>query len=154
VLHVSHSTISRQPAMNSQRRDERLQAAARKNAAFDLDHYKTLGGKLEYADLREVQDAILSKAIWPLFQARFVNKETLTKRFDQIAELRNGIHGRLSGGSLLGLIVAIVFVAAPIMERLFMPLYVTINSVPMVAYGPLAIIWLGIGSFSRLFFFR
>jgi hypothetical protein len=32
---------------------------------------------------------------WPLFQARFANKETLTKRFDQLAELRNGIrHSR------------------------------------------------------------
>jgi hypothetical protein len=60
--------------------EERLQAAA---------------GKLEYADLREVQDTILSKAIWPLFQTRFANKETLAKRFDQVAELRNGIrHSR------------------------------------------------------------
>ena len=89
----------RLPPHVNQKIDERLQAAARKNAAFDLDHYKTLGGKLEYADLREVQDAILSKAIWPLFQARFINKETLTKRFDQIAELRNGIrHSRTVDG--------------------------------------------------------
>jgi hypothetical protein len=50
---------------------------------------------LEYADLRELQDAILNKALWPFFQARFSNKETLAKRFDQLAELRNGIrHSR------------------------------------------------------------
>jgi hypothetical protein len=31
----------------------------------------------------------------PLVQARFPNKETLSKRFDQLAELRNGIrHSR------------------------------------------------------------
>jgi hypothetical protein len=78
-----------------QKIDERLQAAAKKNAALDLNHYQTLGGRLEYADLREVQDAILSKTNWPLFQARFANKETLAKRFDQLAELRNGIrHSR------------------------------------------------------------
>jgi hypothetical protein len=78
-----------------QKIDERLQAAAKKNAALDLNYYQTLGGRLEYADLREVQDAILSKAIWPLFQTRFANKETLAKRFDQLAELRNGIrHSR------------------------------------------------------------
>ena len=78
-----------------QKIDERLQAAAKKNAALDLNYYQTLGGRLEYADLREVQDAILSKTNWPLFQARFQNKETLAKRFDQLAELRNGIrHSR------------------------------------------------------------
>jgi hypothetical protein len=78
-----------------QKIDERLQAAAKKNAALDLTYYQTLGGRLEYADLREVQDSIMSKAIWPLFQARFANKETLAKRFDQLAELRNGIrHSR------------------------------------------------------------
>ena len=78
-----------------QKIDERLQAAAKKNAALDLNYYQTLGGRLEYADLREVQDAILSKTNWPLFQARFANKETLAKRFDQLAELRNGIrHSR------------------------------------------------------------
>lgn len=78
-----------------QKIDERLQAAAKKNAALDQNHYQTLVGRLEYADLREVQDAILSKTNWPLFQARFANKETLAKRFDQLAELRNCIrHSR------------------------------------------------------------
>lgn len=78
-----------------QKIDERVQAAAKKNAALDLNHYQTLGGKLEYANLREVQDAILSKTNWPLFQSRFANKETVAKRFDQLAELRNGIrHSR------------------------------------------------------------
>jgi hypothetical protein len=32
----------------------------------------------------------------PCFQARFANKEVLAKRFDQLAELRNGIrHSRI-----------------------------------------------------------
>ena len=58
-----------------QKIDERLQTAARKNAALDLNYYQTLGGRLEYADLREVQDVILSKTIWPLFQTRFANND-------------------------------------------------------------------------------
>ena len=83
------------PSHVLQKIDERLQSAAKKNAALDQSFYQTLAGKLEYADLREVQDAIVSKITWPLFQARFVNKETLVKRFDQLAELRNGIrHSR------------------------------------------------------------
>ena len=35
------------------------------------------------------------KGLGPLFQGRFPNKETLVKRFDQLAELRNAIrHSR------------------------------------------------------------
>jgi hypothetical protein len=83
------------PSHILQKIDERLQAAAKKNAALDLSYFQTLAGKLEYADLREVQDAILNKSNWTIFQERFVNKEILAKRFDQLAELRNGIrHSR------------------------------------------------------------
>ena len=83
------------PAARPQKINERLQAAAKKNAALDANTTQTLAGRLEYADLRELQDTVTSKALWPLFQARFANKETLAKRFDQLAELRNGIrHSR------------------------------------------------------------
>jgi len=75
--------------------DERLQAAAKRNAALDAEHYQSLAGRLEFADLRELQDAITNKLLWPLFHERFSNKEALCKRFDQLAELRNGIrHSR------------------------------------------------------------
>jgi len=78
-----------------QKVEERLQAAAKKNAALDTARYDTLAGKLEYADLRELQDTILGKAHWHRFEGRFANKETLAKRFDQLAELRNAIrHSR------------------------------------------------------------
>ena len=87
--------IGRLPPHVGQKLDERIQSAAKKHAALDLDHYQKLDGRLEYADLRELQDIILSKSSWSLFQACFVNKETLFKRFDQVAELRNGIrHSR------------------------------------------------------------
>jgi len=86
---------SKLPSHVLQKIDERLQFAAKKNAALDLSYFQSLAGRLEYADLREVQDAILNKSNWPHFQDRFVNKEILTKRFDQLAELRNGIrHSR------------------------------------------------------------
>lgn len=78
-----------------QKVEERLQAAARKNPALDLDYYQTLAGKLEYCDLRELQDVITSKALWSVFEVRFGTKEMLTARFGQVAELRNGIrHSR------------------------------------------------------------
>ena len=78
-----------------QKIEERLQAAAKKNAALDSDRYESLSGKLEYADLRELQDAIMNKALWQRFEGRFANRETLAKRFGQLADLRNGIrHSR------------------------------------------------------------
>lgn len=78
-----------------QRVDERIQKASRKNAAMDSDHYEALVGKLEYFDLRELQDTITGKSTWSQFAERFVNKETLNGKFGQLAELRNGIrHSR------------------------------------------------------------
>lgn len=58
--------------------------------------------------------------------------------------------GGYVAGTILGLLLAVIFVGVPFLERIMMPLYVTINSVPMIAYGPLAIIWLGVGSASKV----
>lgn len=55
----------------------------------------TLDGQLEYFDLRELQDVITSKSLWPRFEPTFRTKETLAGRFSQLAELRNAIrHSR------------------------------------------------------------
>lgn len=83
------------PPHVSQKIDERLQTARKKNAAIDLDQFGTLLPRLEYCDLRELQDTVLSKSLWPRFEGRFVNRESLTAKFGQFADLRNGIrHSR------------------------------------------------------------
>ena len=75
--------------------DDRLQTALKKNPGLRVDNHQTLDGKLEYADLRELQDTLTSRALTLLFEAQFASKELLVKRFDQLAELRNGIrHSR------------------------------------------------------------
>ncbi|MDE0679410.1 MAG: DUF262 domain-containing protein [Gammaproteobacteria bacterium] len=85
----------RLPPHVQQKTKERLQAAARKNAALDRERYETLAGILEYADLRDIQDTIMNKTLWKRFESCFVNKETLGKYFDQLADLRNAIrHSR------------------------------------------------------------
>jgi NitT/TauT family transport system permease protein len=53
-------------------------------------------------------------------------------------------------GAALGLGLALLFVIFVGLERFALPVYVIVNSVPMVAYGPLAIILLGIGSASKI----
>jgi hypothetical protein len=51
--------------------------------------------KLEFCDLRELHDTMVSKPLWPKFQEHFVNKETLIAKFGQLADLRNAIgHSR------------------------------------------------------------
>jgi hypothetical protein len=83
------------PSHIMQKVDERIARAVKKNAALDADRYQTLKGKLEYFDLRDLQDAIVGKATWPRFEARFGTKEALCGKFDQLSELRNGIrHSR------------------------------------------------------------
>lgn len=83
------------PSHVEQKVEERIKNAAKKNVALDTDYYQSLVGKLEYCDLRELQDTITNKEFWPRFELRFVNKETLNIKFGQLAELRNGIrHSR------------------------------------------------------------
>lgn len=86
---------SKLPSHVQQRVEERLQTSAKKNLTGELNHHQSLNGKLEYCDLRELQDTIMNKLLWPLFERRFVNKDTLGAKFGQLAELRNGLrHSR------------------------------------------------------------
>ena len=85
----------RLPSHIIQKMNERLNSSVTKSVAIDLEKYKLLRHKIEFCDLRELADSIASKSLWPQFQPRFVNKETFLRKFDQMAELRNGIrHSR------------------------------------------------------------
>lgn len=75
--------------------DERIARAASKNPALDTERLNSLDGCLEYFDLRELQEVIVGKTTWQQFEPRFRNKEGLSTKFDQLAEMRNGIrHSR------------------------------------------------------------
>ena len=90
-----NSDPSQLPPHISQNIKERLQAAAKRNAALDSERYRMLSGKLEYADLSDLQATIMNRALWQQFHLVFANKETLQKHFRQLADLRNGIrHSR------------------------------------------------------------
>ncbi len=83
------------PSHVAQKITDRLQTASRRNPALDADHYESLEGRLEYADLRDLQDTVTNKGLWSRFEPRLGNKEALVHRFGQLAELRNGIrHSR------------------------------------------------------------
>jgi hypothetical protein len=75
--------------------EARLHTALRRNPSLNGNGYDRLEGKLEFADLRELEDTISTKTVWGKFEARFGTKPQLANRFNQLAELRNGIrHSR------------------------------------------------------------
>ena len=83
------------PQHVQQKTVERIQSAAKRNAAFDTEHYQTISGRLEYSDMRELQDIITAKVLWSKFESTFAQKEALNTKFAQLAELRNSIrHSR------------------------------------------------------------
>ena len=87
--------VCRVPSHVREKVAARVDAAVRKSPALDGDHHETLTRQLEYFDLRELQDTITNKPLWPEFEIRFGTKEALAGRFSQLAELRNGIrHSR------------------------------------------------------------
>jgi hypothetical protein len=95
IVGVLMGDYAQLPSHISQRAEERIEHAAKKNAALDLEHYRTLNGKLEFCDLRELQETITNRVLWSSFESRFANKEILTSKFGQLAELRNAIrHSR------------------------------------------------------------
>lgn len=75
--------------------DQRLASALRTNATLDASAFDSLDQRLEFSDLRELQDTLCSKACWSTFEPRFGKKEALNTKFGQLANLRNGIrHSR------------------------------------------------------------
>ncbi|HHG90896.1 MAG TPA: DUF262 domain-containing protein [Devosia sp.] len=86
---------SRLPGHVSQKIRTRLDPALRRNPAMNDRDYKTLTGQLQFADLRELQDIITSKSLWPQFAPRFRDKGQVNSRFAQLAGLRNALrHNR------------------------------------------------------------
>ena len=88
--------LSLVPSNIRQNVDERIQRASKKNAALDVETYTALLGQLEFFDLRELQQTVVNKLLWPRFSERFNTQESLSAKFGQLAELRNGIrHSRM-----------------------------------------------------------
>lgn len=74
---------------------DRIQRALKKNPSLDEEDVSKLQGKLEYFDLRDLQDVFVYKEAWNFFEDKFNTKEMLNNRFAQLSELRNSIrHSR------------------------------------------------------------
>lgn len=74
---------------------DRVEVASRTQPSLARRDREDLLAHLQYFDLRELQDTITAKALWPQFAGVFGTKEALSMRFGQLAELRNAIrHSR------------------------------------------------------------
>ena len=83
------------PQHVQQRVQERIDQQLRKQPGLDPSGFNSLRRRLEYADLRELEDLIVSKAVWDLFAPTFNNKQQVQHRFGQLGDLRNAIrHNR------------------------------------------------------------
>jgi hypothetical protein len=70
---------------------KRIQNTLKKNPSLNSDDFKTTRKKLDYFDLQEYCDVIVSKSSWDSFEDRFKNKSLLMEKFSKLGELRNSI---------------------------------------------------------------
>lgn len=89
IVSASGGDTGRLPPHVLQKVDERIKGELRKNPALDAAHFASLAGRLEFADLREVEEALAGAGLWPTFEGWFGAKPQLTNRFNQLAGLRN-----------------------------------------------------------------
>ncbi len=74
---------------------DRLKVSLKRDASKDPEDYRSLTALLEYFDLRECEAIIISKQLWSQFEPTFKDKNVLSQKFTQLAELRNRLrHSR------------------------------------------------------------
>ncbi|MER9868762.1 DUF262 domain-containing protein [Mesorhizobium sp. M0136] len=95
IATASGGDASRLPPHVLVKIDDRIKGELKKNPALDPEEMKSLTRRLEYADLRETQEALCGAGLWTVFESWFGTKPGLIGRFDQLAGLRNNIrHSR------------------------------------------------------------
>lgn len=86
------------PPHISEKVTKRIQTTLKKNPSLSIEDFKSSRKKLDYFDLQEYCDVILSKSTWDLFEGTFKNKQLLQEKFSKLGELRNSIrHSREAG---------------------------------------------------------
>jgi len=75
--------------------NKRIQNTLRKNPGLNPEDFRQLRKRLDYFDLQEYCDLIISRDTWELFEPTFRNKQMLQEKFSKLGELRNSIrHSR------------------------------------------------------------
>lgn len=83
------------PQHISDKASKRIQNAIKKKPSLTPDSFNTTRKKMDYFDLQEYCDVIVSKTAWSLFEPNFKNKTMVMDKFSKLGELRNSIrHSR------------------------------------------------------------
>ncbi len=90
--------VSRLPENAREKIELRVASAIKKLPGGDDGRYAMLQGALEFADIGELRAVFENKITGTIFAGLFPNKSELTRKFDQLSELRNAIrHSRQVG---------------------------------------------------------
>ena len=91
VVATLNSDSQRVPQSVRVKWQPRIETVKRKQPGLAADAFDALRVQLEYADLSELGEIILNKALWLDFQPVFNAKPLVQSRFAQLGELRNAI---------------------------------------------------------------
>ncbi|MGB6035997.1 MAG: hypothetical protein WBG42_07000, partial [Cryomorphaceae bacterium] len=90
-----HSYKECVPSHIQEKVKKRVDSDLKKKPNVTVDDYGNFTKRIEFFDLREYEDTIVSKLNWEKFVSVFNDKNSLSIRFNQLAALRNGIrHSR------------------------------------------------------------
>ncbi|MDG0866379.1 DUF262 domain-containing protein [Candidatus Lucifugimonas marina] len=83
------------PSGVRQKVQQRFEVAAKKDPSLDPENSRQMSSLLPHFDIRDIQDTLTNKILWPVFSSSFTSKSDLDLKFSQLASLRNGIrHSR------------------------------------------------------------
>ena len=121
--------------------------AALAGLALVWEGYKVLGRFTDSLPVRSTNAAM--PHVWDIVGSLFESTQQgggelllVTLLRSAAYTLREAAVGFLLGGSV-GLLIAMVFVRSPLLERSFMPYVVASQTVPLIAIAPMVVIWLG-----------
>lgn len=87
--------FSKLPDIAREKIETRIAGAIRKLPGGDDGRFRSLSGALQFADIGELRVVFENKVTGTIFADVFPNKTELSRKFDQLSELRNGIrHSR------------------------------------------------------------
>ena len=85
--------------------------------------------------------------LWQIASRMVTSRDQLS---DALAATLTESLGGFASGAVLGVVLAVVMLLIKPLERSLLPLVVAVNSVPIVAYVPVTLIWFGIGPASKV----
>lgn len=89
IKELLHNDASEIPQHIIRSVDSRIETYIRNTPGKSEEDFLNLSEKLQFFDLRDLEQTIVNKSLWRMFEHVFTNKEMLGMRFTQLSNLRN-----------------------------------------------------------------